>query len=237
MSILKLQIAICDDEPILCEELKKIILDLFPEYRIDIFYSGRELLELPKVYDIIFLDIEMPEEDGMEIAKNLRMQNYKSYIIFLTSHTEYMPEAFKVKAFRFLQKPINIDNLNEALADAQKELANRKKIVFDNFGIEMLVDVQDILYIRADGKSTVLHLENQQIETGKSLKYWTQKFEDYDFCQIHKSYVVSMGHVRQVLPEGVMLKETGEIIPLSRRRYSMVKDAFYQYIEEHSAIM
>lgn len=237
MSILKLKIAICDDESILCEELKKMILDFCPEYRIDIFHSGRELLKISKIYDLIFLDIEMPEENGMEIAKKLRTQNSKNYIIFLTSHTEYMPEAFKVKAFRFLQKPLTANCLNEALTNAQVELADKKKIIINNFGIEMLVDIQDILYIKADQKSTILYMENQEIETSNSLRYWMQKFEDYDFCQIQKSYVVSLRHVRQVLPEGVMLKETEEIIPLSRRKYSIVKHVFYQYIEEHAAIM
>lgn len=130
----KLKIAICDDETILCKELKEKISKFYSEYSIDTFHSGKELLRCPNEYDIIFLDIEMPGEDGMETAKKLRSQNCKSYIIFLTSHTEYMPDAFKVKAFRFLAKPLDEEHLKEALADAQKELADSKKIIISNFG-------------------------------------------------------------------------------------------------------
>lgn len=234
---LKLKIAICDDETILCKELKEKISKFYSEYSIDTFHSGKELLRCPNEYDIIFLDIEMPGEDGMETAKKLRSQNCKSYIIFLTSHTEYMPDAFKVKAFRFLAKPLDEEHLKEVLTDAQKELADFKKVIISNFGREMLADIKDIMYIRADRKSTVLHLENEEIETGYPLKYWMEELGGVDFCQTHKSYLVSIRHIKQVLPEGVMLKITEEIIPLSRRKYSTVKNAFFRYIEEHAGIM
>lgn len=205
----KLKIAICDDETILCKELKEKISKFYSEYSIDTFHSGKELLRCPNEYDIIFL----------------------------TSHTEYMPDAFKVKAFRFLAKPLDEEHLKEALTDAQKELADVKKIIINNFGREMLADIKDIMYIRADRKSTVLHLENEEIETGYPLKYWMEEFGGFDFCQAHKSYLVSVRHIKQVLPEGVMLKITEEIIPLSRRKYSTVKNAFFRYIEEHAGIM
>lgn len=234
---MKLQIAICDDEPIMRNELKEKILNICSGYTIDAFSCGNDLLESSKEYDMVFLDIEMPGEDGMEIARKLRMQNCKSHIIFLTSHTEYMPDAFKVKAFRFLEKPINTGSLREALVGAEKELAENRKVVVNHFGTERLVDIRDIMYISADGKTTVLHMKDQKVETGNSLKGWIKKLEGYGFCQVHKSYIVSLGHVRQVLPEGVMLREAEELIPLSRRKYNIVRDLFFQYIEEHAGIM
>lgn len=234
---MELQIAICDDEPILRNELKEKILMIRPEYAIDAFSCGKDLMECSKEYDMVFLDIEMPGEDGMEIARKLRLQNCKSHIIFLTSHTEYMPEAFKVKAFRFLEKPINTDSLKEALMEAEKEFAGKKKVVVNNFGTEILVDIWDIMYISADGKNTMIHMKNQKVETGNALKCWLKELEEYGFCQVHKSYIVSLRHIRQVLPEGIMLKETKEIIPLSRRRYNIVRNLFFQYIEEHAGIM
>lgn len=69
MIILRLHIAICDDEPIFCKEIKKKILEIRPEYETDIFFSGKELLETSAYYDMVFLDIEMPEQNGMETAR------------------------------------------------------------------------------------------------------------------------------------------------------------------------
>ena len=66
---MKLHIAICDDEPIFCKEIKKKILEIRPEYEADIFFSGKELLETSAYYDMVFLDIEMPEQNGMETAR------------------------------------------------------------------------------------------------------------------------------------------------------------------------
>lgn len=232
-----LRIAICDDEPILCRELKEKIEKLDSGHDIDVFHSGQRLFRCVETYDIIFLDIEMPEEDGMETAEKLRAQNCKSYLVFLTSHGEYMPEAFKVKAFRFLTKPIDEGHLKEALSGVKKELADTKQIIVSNFGREIVVDVKDIVYICADRKSTRVHMVKQEIETGNPLKYWISELGCIDFCQTHKSYLVSLRHIRQVMPEGVLLKNADEIIPLSRRKYSAVKNAFFRYIEEHAGIM
>lgn len=237
MYILKLQIAICDDEPILCEEVKEQILKLHMNYEIDLFYSGTELLESTGSYDMIFLDIDMPEENGMDIAKKLRSKKFCGHIIFLTCHAEFMPEAFKVKAFRFLVKPIQIDDLNETLIESECEIFDEKKLILDNFGKEILVNIKDIMYIQSQKKNTVLHLVDQTIETGNSLKYWLQEVNDYDFCRAHKSFLVSLRYVDRIEPEQIYLKNLETFVPLSRRNYHIVKEEFFKYIKKHARIM
>lgn len=236
-SILKLQIAICDDEPILCQEAKEQILKLHMNYEIDLFYSGAELLESPQSYDMIFLDIDMPEENGMEIAKELRSKKFCGHIIFLTSHTEFMADAFKVKAFRFLVKPIRIDDLNEALLESENEIFDDSKIIIDNFGREVLVNIKDIVYIQSEKRNTILYMVNQIVETGNSLKYWIHELNDYDFCRAHKSFLVALRYVDRIEPEHIYLKNLNICVPLSRRNYHIVKRRFFEYIRKHARIM
>ena len=106
---MRLKVAVCDDEKIICNEIKKRLLEIRPEFEVLLFSSGDELIKSDKNFDLIFLDIEMPQLDGMETAQILRKNHKNEYIIFLTSHSELMAEAFKVKAFRFLEKPIELN--------------------------------------------------------------------------------------------------------------------------------
>ena len=86
---MKLHVAICDDENIICNEVKMALKKLKPDYEIDIFHSGCELLNSNVTYDLIFLDIEMPDINGMKTAESLRNGENEEHIIFLTSHTEF----------------------------------------------------------------------------------------------------------------------------------------------------
>ena len=85
--ILQLKIAVCDDEKIICEDIQKKLINIKSDYLIDSFNTSNDILLNALKYDIIFLDIEMPEIDGLSIAKELRQRSYKGYIVFLTSHT------------------------------------------------------------------------------------------------------------------------------------------------------
>lgn len=155
---MKLQIAICDDEPILCDAAKNAISNIKNEYEIDMFSSGDELLRAYRHYDAIFLDVEMPGQSGMEVAQRLRAENYIGNIVFLTSHTEFMQDAFKVKAFRYLTKPIQTDALKETLEQLEYELLENEKLLVDSYGTKELIYLKDIIYIESKRKYTI-HVE------------------------------------------------------------------------------
>lgn len=87
---MKLNVAVCDDEKIISNEIKNRLHNMYPDHLIDIYDSGSDLLKAKKIYDLIFLDIEMPEVNGMETAEQLRKKGNGEYIIFLTSHTEFV---------------------------------------------------------------------------------------------------------------------------------------------------
>ena len=232
---MKLKIAICDDEPIFCESTKVAIFELKEDYEIDVYYIPDRILTLDKKYDAIFLDIEMPGKNGMDIAFELRAKGYRGEIIFLTSHSNYMPEAFKVRAFRFLVKPINKSELEETLEQLESELIHSEIIAADSFGKEYFIYVKDIVYIEAKKKNTILHLHDTTlIETSNSLKYWLEILMEYDFCQIHKSYIVSLKYISLIENDEVTLSNYDLVLPLSRRRYTVVKKKYFDYVRFHA---
>ena len=98
-----LHIAICDDEQIIMEQLKKLLEAHRPDCIVTMYLRGEGLLDTFNQYDLVFLDIEMPPASGMELAAKLKELQYDGEVIFLTSYTDYMQDAFKVRAFRYLQ--------------------------------------------------------------------------------------------------------------------------------------
>lgn len=234
---MRLKVAICEDDEILCEGTKQRILEIRPDYVIDMYPTGEELLLTEKGYDIVFLDIEMPGRDGMCIAKKLREKKYSGHIIFLTSHTEFMQDAFKVRAFRFLEKPIKMEELDETLVESEKEIFMDKKLIVTDYGAEILINISDILYVEAQKNKTLIYTFNDELETNYTLKYWMQELGSVDFFKVHKSYIVSLRHIKAFDVDCVILHGLGVRIPVSRRNVSLVKKAFFDYVRANAKYM
>lgn len=103
-------IAICDDEPLFCKILKDKLYSYSNKnnlnYCVDVFYDGQELLSEIREYDIVFLDYQMPNIDGLATAKEIRKRNMLSMIVFISSFPEVVYKTFQYDTFRFLIKPL-----------------------------------------------------------------------------------------------------------------------------------
>src|SRR5574344_1365846 len=93
------------------------------------FTDGNKLLESNDEFDIYILDVDMPRIGGFQVASQIRQKFQDACIIFLTSHREKMQQAFKVRAFRYLIKPIDINEFKEAILAAINEIINAEKIL------------------------------------------------------------------------------------------------------------
>lgn len=231
---MRINVAICDDEDIICGEIKRQLLNIRPDCDITIYHSGYELLDSEATYDLIFLDIEMPEIDGVETAELLRKKRNEEFIIFLTSHTEMIFDAFKVKAFRFLNKPIEIECFEEAVLQAEKEILNGKKIAITRKGETRFIHIKDIVYFEAFGDGTYIHMKNEVLESNKPLKYWGEQIKNGHFFQTHKSYIVALRYVNRIEATKVCFDCSKDIVSVSRRKSSQLKEAVFQYVKENA---
>ncbi len=129
-----IKIAICEDEKDQQELLKAYIEQIFKglsvKYSLDVFNSGEELLEnYPKDIDIVLLDIQLGEINGMDTARKIRLLDNKVEIIFITSLIEYALEGYEVRAYRYLIKPVKYYDLKEYIINCIKEVDIKNKYI------------------------------------------------------------------------------------------------------------
>ncbi len=231
-----LKIAICDDEKLVCKQVHELVRNYNRNYTIYDFHTGTQLLKSPKEFDVIFLDIEMPELNGLDAADILRRNNKNTYIIFLTNHTEVMQEAFKVRAYRFFEKPLSYDVFSKTMSEIEKEILSDVKIPVNTSGNVKLVNLSEIVYIEAYGDGTYIHTIKGTIESRKQLVYWNRMLENKGFFRIHQSYLISLDYVECYAKDVKMLNKN-ETLPVSRRNIKEFKLQLNQYIMNHATVL
>ena len=233
-----LRIAICDDNEHVCAQMKEFCSSFLGEsinHELLVFNDGLQLTNCKQHIDILFLDIEMPFLNGFKVAEELYKRSRDTRIIFLTNYAEMMQKAFKVKAFRYLIKPVNEEELKESLTEAIKDIHSNTKIVVNcsesEGKTEIIVYEKDIMYIEAIGDGSVIYTFAQgHIISRKPLKYWEEQLTDALFFQTHKSFIVSLAYVTSVKKNSVTILG-GIEVPLAKRKSAIFNEYVATYIK------
>ena len=194
-------------------------------YHISSFSNGRSLLESSCDFDVIFLDIQMEQPDGMETAKMLRQ--------FITVLKEYVFDAFEVQAYDYLVKPIEDLHFKKMMDRAMRTLEQHtsKRIVILKGTSCEVIPLSQILYCEVQGRKVYIHQEN-----GKIVDYY-EKLNDFErqvdgrFFRCHRSYLVNLDQVRGSHSGQVFLSD-GSSIPVSRLRERELTEALLRYMKE-----
>ena len=236
-----MKIAICDDEIYFAGKLREILMQYLEErhidFEIELFSSGREFVELGVEmlqYQIIFLDINMKQMDGIETAKNVRAYTEESFVVFVTAYIDYSLEGYQVGASRYILK--NNLNFREQIYECMD--ANTKKMkcfltrkIFRFQEGEKKIRIENILYI----ESKLHKLEFNILEHGLAtytmygtLNELENELEEYPFLRIHQSFLVNLKYIKCVTGYKVVLSN-GQELTVPRARYKTVKDTFIAY--------
>ena len=233
-----MRIAICDDEKIMRDRLRVCINRYDGKLCCDEYKSGLDLLQSKENYDIIFLDIEMPGIDGMETAKDLRKRNCDARIVFLTSHLEHIQNAFKVRAFRFLSKPVDQEELNETLRETQAEMMSSESIVVSRKGSIDNIPLDKILYFESFGDGSYIYdTDGNVYECSVQLKEWDRQLCEKGFFKIHKSYIVSLAYVNHIENNQLFLNGVQQSFTISRRNLTGFREAYIQDVRQNASLM
>lgn len=229
-----MNIAICDDEKIhiqiaynyLCRYAKSHSIN----FEIIAFQTGRALLRTTKKIDILLMDIELEKENGIDLLYNA--QKKFPIIIIISSHREELANGYKIKAFRFITKPIIECDLFEALDNALTELNNRKKILAYDGPHVIVIEAKDIIYIEASNRSSGIRTETGFYMCNQIISELSQELVGLDFYSPHRSYLVNLNFVKGYNKSQLILFND-EKIKISRLKYKEFINTFSQFIKRH----
>ncbi len=186
--------------------------------------------------DLMFLDIQMPGANGLQLAEALGRLKYPPAVIFVTAYSEHAAKAFDVNAIDYLVKPVETERLLKAISKAKKYLSSSVKgaqverIPVEKGGKKLLVSTDKIHFIMAKDDYSYLHTSNDRYLSTVSLAQLETKLEPYNFFRAHRRYLVNLNCVEEVTPLSggtLQLTLTGEEekVPVSRRRVAALKKA------------
>lgn len=219
-----------------------LLLDLLNKYmkkydftsEFDVFTSGEDLLKVaePDVYDLCFMDIFMNGMNGIQTADRLRELDPSCFIIFLTSSPDFFADGFRLRAWRYLLKPVTMQQLSEALPECieQVQLSSRRLTV--SIGRkEICIPFSNICYVATANRSIEIHCRDTVLTTGKQITFsevTAPLLKDYRFLTISKGQIVNLDYARTV--EGnTLLMKNGEKLSISRNKLSEVSEALVRF--------
>lgn len=241
-----IKVAFCDDDKSVLNELESL-LDQYrtkhnQEIEYTVFFNSLELLaEIEKGvrYDILFLDIILPNENGISIAKEIRQYDSVVKIIFLTSSAEFAVQSYTVNAYFYQMKPIREEEffslmdsvINECRKEHQYSLILRCKS-----GITR-IDLNGLAYCEVYGRTLLFHMENGGVleGTGSMDNLYKQLLQYKNFIRPHRAYVVNMKYIRNISGKAITMENLVEI-PIPHGKYSEIKNSYLAYAFERKQV-
>ncbi len=230
-----MKIAICDDEKIFLDSLEQKIYGTLSKLDCEVipFSSAEALLSSAMDYDLIFLDIEMGELDGMGAAKKIRETDFETPIVFLTSHIEMALEGYEVNAFRFLKKPVEEEKLRQTLQDIQLMKASHKGVLIKAGGEEIVVIPSEVLFLESDNNNVRIITSSGSYTTRLKLSDAIETFNRINdtIRKVHRCSAVNLDHVARLRDKEAVLDD-GSVIAISRSCFADFKNALYEHVKK-----
>lgn len=213
MDIYKL--AICDDEAICCHELSNMLSEyemIYKDVKFDIkcYENGNKLLsEKLFEFDMFFLDIEMDDINGIDIAKSIIRECPDAVIMFVTGYDSYIDFAFDLKVMRYLNKPVDKSRLFRALDIVIADINREKQYlsVRDYRGQLYEIKIIDILRVYIDGRKVALETCDNIYETNKNFFEMEKILENFDFVHTYKKRIANLLYVSGFEDDRLILKK------------------------------
>lgn len=238
-----LHIAIVEDEKTHAQLLQQMILAWSQKQgkhtELSFFASAEKFLfawEDNKCFDALFLDIQMPGMDGVELAKQIRGENGRISLIFTTGITDYMQEGYEVAALHYLVKPLT----EEKVAECMERICGKCE---EGDGTVFMCEAEDeetgercrvrfmageIRYIEAVGHYTNVRTGRSALRIRKGIRKWQDELVGEPFVFSHRSFLVNLACVSRINKDEIVL-DGGEAVPLSRRNWKSFQDAFIRF--------
>lgn len=230
-----IRIALCDDNKEDMLQLHQKIIEWYrensknqsvsiTEYSDSVYLSS--VIDAGDSHDVFFLDVEMPKDDGFQLADKIRNKLPAAIIVFLTSHSELAPDGYKFRALRYVSKLVLSQKLPEALEAVQKEFSALESgyLVVPHYTDALRIPYNEILYVQHILRSSQIYtLRQGVIKDNRGLKTIYSVIGDKRFIYIDRSTFVNIDFIRELKGNEIILR-TGESLAISRPMLANVKE-------------
>lgn len=234
-----MRIAICDDEKEIIEDLRQILIKLAAKYNekldIDGFCQSKELvMEIGngEKYDMLFLDIQMPGESGIDLGKYIRntLEDNLTQIVYISGESKYAMELFRIRPMDFIIKPLDVGQIENVFLIGRKLVFNNQNVFQYKVRDEVhRMQYADILYFYSEARKIVVVTTNSKIEYYEKMENLYEKVKKFNFLFIHKSYIINNAHIVQFKAKSVLM-DNGDELPISRSKRDEIKALWIQEI-------
>lgn len=229
-------IVLCEDEPAFADQLEqelRLILDTRDiDYCISKCSDGNALKKLlnEEVISLLFMDIQLGDEDGVELVKEINDTGVRIPTVFLTSMEHRIAEGYDVSAINFLFKRDYKDRLPKVLDKYFNEYHNTRAIVVDSHDTKVLLNLDEIYYAEPDNRNTFIHTAVSCYSEKSSIQNFAKHLPETMFIEVYHSLYINIDHVRKVETDSVIL-DNDEKLPVSRRKRKELMTAIMRRIQ------
>lgn len=227
-----IEIAICDDEIVITSKIENILEELSEEMgikvEIDVFYDGKTLVNYikdGKKYDLIYMDIEMREQDGISAAREI---DKNVFLIYITSHESFAKDVFELNAYRFITKPIDLGIFRKYFEAVKDELTIRPQYFRYQYNkVVYRISLDEIIYFQSDRRVTYIITENGSKKCYGKLNDIECRLlqSNIVFFRIHQSFLVNPQYIIAYFYDSMELRD-GTTLSISENRRKKVSELF-----------
>lgn len=228
-----MRIAVCDDEAEEREQIARTLRERDPLQRVECFSDGASLLEAARrgrPFSMVFLDIYLPKENGVDIARALRKVSPGTGIVFATTSREHAVDAFSLNALHYLVKPVTAKGVAEAFRRLAQIRERERPVLTVTVGRDSHTVYLDAII----GMESIRHAVEITLADGRVLKVWTPLSElegmlDERFLKITRGVVVNMDYIEQMGVDVCILRN-GDRVPITRSKRTAIRAAYNDYV-------
>ena len=227
-----MKIAVCEDEKSVREAIVRTIRHRFeekgyPSPSVFPFSNGYDFLEAEEVFDVVFMDIQMPGISGMDTARKIREKDKDVILVFVTNLAQYAIKGYEVNAFDFILKPIDdagfMMKLDRIMTEYQHLHENSYLTIKTKEGV-IRIALEDLLYVEVNSHDLPFYTKGEEHTIRGALKDYVEILSSHYFSLCNKGYLVNLAHVREVNKTFAVLSDGTELIISKGKRKNFLED-------------
>ncbi len=230
-----MRIAICDDEKTFCHSLKEKIIRILEEkgknFQLECYESVADFWEAENVFDILFLDVQMADGNGIDLAKEYALCHKSCVFIFISAFPQFVFDVFSLEAVDYLCKPVVEKKLENALERAWERVEGtaEKKLFVQTVHWCKSIPFSTVLYCEVIDRKLYLHTEQEIVVYYGKIEELERQL-DSRFFRCHRSYLVNLDYVA-TCKGGQIILQNKETVPISRLRQKEFMQAMLRYMK------